>query len=153
MVIPESLRSILELTKAAIYCFFVRFVLMQIVETRTAKIFLDENNILHLMICRHATLDYEDALDNYLIVKNLTKGKPCFKLIDIRYQVKIEQRAKLFLDTKDVQSKTLARAILINSTVKRKTFNFFIKFNLQKTLTKFFTKEEEAKEWLRSLIS
>jgi len=123
---------------------------MQIVETRTAKIFIDENNILQILLYKNSVVDYEDALDNILVVKTLTKGEPCLKLIDIRYQVKIEAKAQGFIDTKDVQGKTIARAILINNSVKRITFNFFIKFNSNQIPTKFFANKKEAIEWLKS---
>jgi hypothetical protein len=121
---------------------------MQIIETRTAKIHLDENNILHLMINKNAIVDYEDAMDNFLVIKSLTNRKSFLKLIDIRYEVKFSIKAKHFLDTKDVQEKTIARAILINSTVKRVTFNFFTQFNSHEIPTKFFIDKKEAIKWL-----
>lgn len=123
---------------------------MQVAETRTAKIFIDEYGILHLLLYKNATVDYEDAIDNFLVIKTLTKGEPCLKLIDIRFQVKIEKKAQLFIDSKDVQSKTIARAILINNSVKRMTFNFFIKFNSCQIPTKFFTNKKAAIEWLKN---
>jgi hypothetical protein len=123
---------------------------MQIVDTRTAKIFIDENNVLQILLYKNSVVDYEDALDNVLVVKTLTKGEPCLKLIDIRYQVTIEAKAQRFIDTKDVQNKTIARAVIINSSVKRVTFNFFTKFNSNQTPTKFFTCKKEAIEWLKS---
>lgn len=123
---------------------------MEVVETRTARIFVDENNILHLLLYKKAVVDYEDALDNFLVIKTLTKGEPCLKLIDIRNHVKIEEKAKKFIDKKDVQGKTIARAILINSNVIRITFNFFIKYNSNQIPTKFFSHKKEAVEWLKS---
>jgi hypothetical protein len=121
---------------------------MQIIETRTAKIHLDEHNILYLMMNKNALVDYEDAMDNYLVIKSLTNRKPCLKLIDIRGNVTFSVKAKSFLDTKDVQEKTIARAILINSSVKRVTFNFFTQFNSHEIPTKFFINKKEAIEWL-----
>lgn len=123
---------------------------MQIVETRTAKIFIDENNILQILLHRNSVVDYEDALDNALVIKRLTKGGACFKLVDIRYHVKFEIKAKKFIDSKDVQATTLARAVLINNSVKRVTFNFFIQFNSVQIPTRFFTKKDEAIKWLKT---
>lgn len=123
---------------------------MKVVETRTAKIFIDENNILQILLHRNCIVDYEDALDNALVIKRLTKGEPCFKLVDIRYQVKFEPKAQRFIDSKDVQDKTLARAILINNSVIRVTFNFFVQFNSIHIPTKFFTKKDAAIKWLKS---
>lgn len=123
---------------------------MNFVETRTAKIGLDENNILHFLLNENISVDYEDALDNYLVVKNFTKGEPCLKLIDIRHQVKISSKAKRFIDSKDVQAKTIARAILVSNTVAKLTLNFFIKFNSMNVPTKFFVTEQNAIDWLKT---
>jgi hypothetical protein len=100
------------------------------------------------MINKNAIVDYEDAMDNFLVIKSLTNRKSFLKLIDIRYEVKFSIKAKHFLDTKDVQEKTIARAILINSTVKRVTFNFFTQFNSHEIPTKFFIDKKEAIKWL-----
>lgn len=124
---------------------------MKAVETRTAKILMDEHGVLQILLFENVVVDYEDAVDNALVVRRLTKGNPCLKLIDIRNDVKIEAKAQQYLDSKDVQGKTLARAILINNSVKRLTLNFFTKFNSQQVPTKFFTEKKEAMEWLREI--
>lgn len=123
---------------------------MQKIKTRTAEIYLDKDSILHIVMLNDVIVDYEDALDNFLVVKNLVKDKNCVKLIDIRCKCEFEAKAKTFLDTKDVQGKTLARAILINSSAKKVTLNYFLKFNTQKVNTKFFTEYNEAILWLKS---
>lgn len=122
----------------------------KVVQTRTAKIFIDEHNILQILPFKNSVIDYEDALDNYLVVKALTKGEAYLKLIDIRYNVTIEPKAKMFIDSKDVRGKTIARAILINSEVKRVTFNFFAKINSNQIPTKFFITKKVAIEWLNT---
>lgn len=134
----------------ATYCIIGSFVLMQKVKTRTAEIYLDKDLILHIIVLNDITIDYEDALDNFLVIKGLVKEMHCAKLIDIRCKCHFEAKAKQFLDTKDVQGKTLCRAILINSSVKKVTLNYFLKFNSQKVPTKFFTEYEEAIIWLKS---
>lgn len=123
---------------------------MQKVKTRTAEIYLDKDSILHIIMLENVIIDFEDALDNFLVVKNLVKEKNCVKLIDMRCKCRFEAKAKQFLDTKDVQGKTLARAILINSSAKKVTLNYFLKFNTQKVITKFFTEYNEAIIWLKS---
>jgi hypothetical protein len=119
------------------------------VKTRTAEIYLDKDLILHIVMLNDVIIDYEDALDNFLVVKQLVKDRSFVKLIDIRCKCRFEAKAKRFLDTKDVQGKTLCRAILINNSVKKVTLNYFLKFNSQKVLTKFFTEYDEAVTWLK----
>ena len=123
---------------------------MQKVKTRTAEIYLDKESILHITVLNNVIIDYEDALDNFLVAKRLAKERHCAKLIDVRCKCHFETKAKQFLDTKDVQGKTLGRAILINSSVKKVTLNYFLKFNSQKVPTMFFTDYNEAIIWLKS---
>ncbi|HRG01272.1 MAG TPA: hypothetical protein PKZ75_09160 [Bacteroidia bacterium] len=137
--------------RVATYLIIGSFVpLMPKVKTRTAEIYLDKDLILHIVMLNDVVVDYEDALDNFLVVKRFVKERHCCKLIDIRCKCHFEAKAKQFLDTKDVQGKTLCRALLINSSVKKITLNYFLKFNSQKVPTKFFTEYNEAISWLKS---
>ncbi|MBA2611199.1 MAG: hypothetical protein H0U95_04455 [Bacteroidetes bacterium] len=119
-------------------------------QTRTAQIYLDENGILHLVMNVRVVVDLEDAIDNYLVIKNITKNKPCVRLIDIRKVFKIDKKAKAFIDKKQTQANTIARAILMNNGLRKSTANFFVKFNSNLIPTKFFINYDEAIEWLKS---
>lgn len=119
-------------------------------QTRTADIYLDDNNILHIVLLADVTVDAEDALDNILVARQFTKNKPCVKLIDIRAGFKLEKKAKILLDKADVQRKTNARAIITGSKLKKVAINFFLKYNSNSIPTKFFTDINEAIEWLKS---
>ncbi len=119
-------------------------------QTRTADIDLDDNNILHIVLLPNVKMDIEDAVDNLLVVRHLTKNKPCVKLIDIRSGFMIERKAKILIDKSATQKKTIARAILTGSSIKKVAFNFFLKYNSHSIPTKFFTEVNEAIEWLKS---
>ncbi len=118
-------------------------------QTRTAQIHLDENGILHLVMNVRVVVDLEDAIDNHLVIKHITKNKPCVRLIDIRKVFKIDKKAKVFIDKKQTQANTVARAILMSNGLRKSTANFFIKFNSNLIPTKFFINYEEAIEWLK----
>jgi len=118
-------------------------------KTRTADIYLDEHNITHIVFVKKVAVDYEDAVDNYLVVKHLTKNKPCVKLIDIRADITFEAKAKKYLDNEEIQNKTKARAVLVGDSVKKVTLNFFTKFNSNSIPTKFFTDYNLAVDWLK----
>lgn len=119
-------------------------------QTRTAQIYLDENSILHIVMKVRVVVDVEDAIDNYLVIKDITKNKPCVRLIDIRKVFKIDKKAKIFIDKKQTQANTIARAILISNGLRKTTANFFVKFNSNLIPTKFFTNYDEAIEWLKT---
>jgi hypothetical protein len=123
---------------------------MKRVITRTCEFYVDDHDILHAIMLPRAVVDYEDALDNFLVVKNLTESKPMLRLIDLTGNPKFLTKAKKLLDNKEVNKIALARAILTSSAVKKISFNFFIKLNPDKIPTKFFTNYSEAIDWLRS---
>ena len=59
------------------------------ITTRTAKIFLDDTGILWITVFECVTIDLEDAVDNFLVVKQLSGGQPRLKLWDTRVNWKI----------------------------------------------------------------
>lgn len=122
---------------------------MRSIKTRTGEFFLDENSILNAVMFENVVVDYEDALDNFLVIKNLTDNKPTLRLVDLTNNPKFENKAKKFLENKEVQNMAIARAILTGSNIKKVSLNFFVKLNLSKIPTKFFTNYEEAVTWLR----
>lgn len=123
---------------------------MKSVKTRTGEFFIDEHDILNAVMFEDVVVDYEDALDNFLVIKDLTHNKATLRLIDLTNNPKFERKAKKFLENKEVQSMAIARAILTGSNVKMISLNFFTKLNTSKIPTKFFTNYEEAIYWLKS---
>ncbi len=118
--------------------------------TRTGEFYVDKHGILHAIMHPDVVVDYEDALDNFLVIKNLTNSKPALRLLDLTNNPKFVSKAKKFLENKEVNSMALARAILTTNAVKKVSFNFFIKLNPNKIPTKFFTDYDLAIIWLRS---
>lgn len=124
---------------------------MKRTKTRTGEFYVDADGILHVIMFPNVVVDYEDALDNFLVVKNLTKSKPALRLLDLSNNPKFVSKAKKFLEDKEVNSIALARAILTSNAVKKVSFNFFIKLNTAKIPTKFFTDYDQAISWLKSI--
>jgi hypothetical protein len=83
-------------------------------KTRTAIIYLDDNSVLHIDMLDGVDLDYEDALDNALVIKNVTGGQRVLKLIDARADFSINKKAQEFINTADIKQ-TLARAVVRSS--------------------------------------
>ena len=125
---------------------------MKIIKTRTGEFFIDKNAILHAIMFKGVLVDYEDALDNFLVIKNLTNNTPCVKLIDVSNSPRIDSKAKKFLENKELQTMTKARAILTSNRVKKVSFNFFLQFNSAKVPTKFFIDYDEAINWLKEYL-
>jgi hypothetical protein len=117
-------------------------------KTRTATIYVDENDIMHIEMHEGIKLDYEDALDNYLVMKNLSGNRPMLKLVDSRNNWRVDARAREFITSKEVLENTIARAVIKNSFISIILAGLFAKLNAPKVPTKVFTDYDEAYEWL-----
>jgi hypothetical protein len=124
---------------------------MREIKTRTAKIFIDDNEVLHFIMTEGIHLDYLDALDNALVIKNITGGKAVLKLIDARLDWTIEEKAEKYIRSNEVIEKTIARAVVQGSALNKVLLNFFLKLNKTKVATKNFTDYAEAYNWLLSI--
>lgn len=118
------------------------------VTTRTATIYLDKNKILHIEMIDGIWLDYEDAIDNALVIKRLT-GKKVLKLIDARANFGIDKRARVFINQID-KKQTIARAVIKGSSFGKLLLMFFTSLSKPATPTKIFTDYDEAYSWLQS---
>lgn len=120
--------------------------------TRTCEIFIDELGILHVKMLGGMIIDIEDAADNFLVARHLTKGKAILKLVDARKVFKIKKEARAFVERENNSDKHIAKAIVVGSFISRYLNQFF--FNLQnpKFPVKIFTSEEEALNWLKSFL-
>ena len=127
------------------------FVALKPIITRVADISLDENNIIHVIVHADVRVDYEDAIDVALVIKNLGKNKPTLKLIDLRLNGVIEKKAQKLIDSKEIKQKTIARAVILGSFLSSIAKNFFMKMNKPETPTKIFTNYDEAYAWLLSI--
>lgn len=108
---------------------------------------MDENKILHIEMLRGVRIDYEDALDNLLVMRTYSKGRNALKLIDARKGLRIEKKARALSDHVDAK-KTIARAIVINSTLSKLILTFINELNQPQFPTKIFTNYRDAYYWL-----
>jgi hypothetical protein len=118
------------------------------IKTRTATIFMDADDILHIVMHRDVKMDYEDALDNYLVVKNFTGGKKILKLIDSREPWSIDRKARAFLNKKEIKEHTIARAVVHDSAFTKILSSFILSITSSPIPVKVFTNIEEARAWL-----
>ena len=120
-------------------------------ETNTASIYKDKNGVIHVILRAGIKMDYYDALDHYLVIKNLSGSEPVLKLVDSRVNWSIQPKARRFLAGKEVKEKTIARAVLQNSSFKSALINFFNELNKPEVPTRVFTNYDEAYAWLMEM--
>lgn len=121
------------------------------IETNTCVIFKDEHHVIHVQIKDGAVVDYYDALDQYLVIKNLSDNKPALKLIDGRCKWVVQKKGRQFFAGKEVKEKTIARAILVNSTIRKVLLNFFNELNKPEVPTQVFNDYAAAHRWLMEM--
>ncbi|MBC7863646.1 MAG: hypothetical protein IAF38_11760 [Bacteroidia bacterium] len=98
-------------------------------------------------------VDELDLYDNLLVMRTLTGGKKCLKLLDARARGwKTTADAKKLVEKNPDEEKTIARAILIQSTFGKTLSNFISKFNFNDAPVKYFSEEQEAINWLLGFI-
>ena len=118
--------------------------------TRTAKISLEKEGYLKIVMLQGVIVDAEDALDNMLVVKNLSAGNKMLKLVDARGNWSMSTEARKVSKKNYSPETTLARAYIIDSFLTKLMFNFFRSFTEKKVPEEFFNHEEEAIVWLLS---
>ena len=109
---------------------------------------MDEDDILYIVMNRDVKMDYEDALDNYLVAKNLSHGKKILKLIDSRQPWSIDRKARQFLNHKEIKEQTIARAVVKDNAFSKVLSSFILSMTNSPIPVKVFTDIEEARQWL-----
>ncbi|MBI2723355.1 MAG: hypothetical protein HYX39_14370 [Bacteroidetes bacterium] len=125
---------------------------MNKITTRTIEAHLDEAGILCVKIVEGAEIDLDDAVDNFLTIRQLRAGQRRLKLVDIRGCRKITKKAKAYSLKEDTPEKTIAKAVLVKSIIGKIINIFFMKRNKSKVPVKFFISEKKARKWLNSFV-
>jgi len=110
---------------------------------------MDGNNILHIIMLDGVRLDLEDAVDNALVIKNLSKGTRVLKLIDARVNFSLDKKAREFVQSVDLKQ-TIARAVVKGSKISMLLLKFFTGISKPKIPTQIFSDYDEVYKWLLS---
>lgn len=116
--------------------------------TRTANISLEKEGYIKIKMIPGIVLDAEDALDNMLVIKNLSSGEKMLKLVDARGNWSMTSEARKISVKNFTSETTLARAYIIDSFLSKIMFNFLRSFADKKVPEEYFNHEEEAVAWL-----
>ena len=125
----------------------------EVVVTRTAKVWLEEDGIIRGIISSTDEHNLTDAKENSEVVMKVVKGKAHPFLTDIRKCKSITREARMHYAGGETGEKLSACALLIGSPVSRIIGNFFLSLNKPGYPVKLFTSETQALEWLRRFIA
>ena len=122
-----------------------------IIETRIAKVWLDNQNILTIELIETNNVDEFDIQNLNLVVRDISNDKPVLKLVDSRCSWKISSKGRAKALEEDLLNKTIARAVVVSSTIKSTLFSFIKKFENTNYPQQYFTTIHEARQWLSTL--
>ena len=122
-------------------------------KTRTAIISFEKPDYIKVKILSGSIIDEEDALDNFLVIKNLSGGQKKLKLIDLRGKWEFTSKGKKATGKSTSAKTTIARAYIIDSFLTKLRMKFLVSAGEPKVPQMFFTDEKEAVSWLMTFKS
>jgi hypothetical protein len=125
---------------------------MEKITTHTCEIFLDSSGILHIKMLKGPAMDLGDAIDNFVVAKNMTNQRPALKLVDARERRKISTEARKFIKKVNIPENHIAKAIIVNSMITKYLQDFFNSLINPAFPVKLFTSEEAALAWLKTFL-
>lgn len=107
----------------------------------------EENSILHLIFHESSIITYDDAITFEQQIKSI-KAKNQIRLVDIKAQFTINEKAKHYLESSKTKAKILAQGILVGANTNQINLDFYQGMNCKKTEIKIFVNYDVAIEWL-----
>ncbi|MEO7327151.1 MAG: STAS/SEC14 domain-containing protein [Minicystis sp.] len=122
------------------------------VTTRTARIWIDDDEIIHYgrlpgLTTATTKADAEEAM---AATWKLTGHRRLPVLADVRTVKSVERAARLHLTGPEAARLNVAVALLVGSPLSRAIGNFFLGLNKPLIPCRMFTGEPEALTWLRT---
>jgi hypothetical protein len=123
---------------------------MQKTVTKTASIYKDDNDIIHLVFLPGAQVDYNAAVGNFQTIKSYRTGKKYLKLIDgSATGLAFDIAAQHLMVSKNTTRRNIALAILISESTQPWVLAFFNKMRDTKVPTNLFFDHKAAVNWLK----
>ena len=124
----------------------------KVMETRTNRVWLREDGIVHAVCKPQAVITLDDAKENIDAAAKVTVEKKSPLFIDLRPIKSVTREARTIYSSNESKATTTAFGFLIDSPVSRVIGNLFIGINKPDLPTKIFTSENNAIEWLKGFI-
>ncbi len=126
--------------------------MQEVIDTRTAQVFLLKENFVKMVMKEDALLELEDMIENHNAENALTNHKPHVILIDTRSNSMSSDEARKFSSGDEPTKYRIAVAILFDGLSGRIVANSLLNIYHPKVPTQKFTDENEAILWLESMM-
>jgi hypothetical protein len=128
-------------------------IILEIVQTRTTKICLLNNNIVLNEEQPSSFTTLDDAIHTAECVNQIRQVGSWGIIVDIRKNKGISKEARDYYALEKTFPERIGIALLIESHFSKILANFFLGFSKPMIPTKLFTSKEEAFIWLTELIN
>jgi len=124
----------------------------EFIETQTAKIWLDDEGIINLVIKGKQQEGLKNSQENWEAVNRIRQGKVRPIFVDIRNVKFIDQEGRKFYAREEGKDLVNAVAFMVDSPLSRIIGSLFIGLNRLPVPVRLFASEEQALAWLREFI-
>ena len=121
----------------------------EMIESRTSQFWLDEEGILCVKTLPQAYYTLADAQKNVEIMHQLADGQKRPVLVEMKQIKGMDGNARAYSAGDNVESITLALAMVIGSTLGKALGNLWLGINKPSFPTRMFNSETEAIKWLK----
>ncbi len=118
------------------------------IRSSTGLTWLDQSGIIIAVGNAHDLHTLNDAIENHLVISQLSKGIKRPFLIDMSKVKSMSREARAFYAGDETAKVISAVAILTYSNIGKIVANFFLSLSKPTLPTKLFTDYDEAKHWL-----
>jgi hypothetical protein len=123
-----------------------------VVTTRCSRIWLDAEDILHVVYLpgsEHRRADAEEVVE---VGWRLGNARRLRILVDGRRVKSVDREARIYYVGPVSTARGIATALVIASPLSRVVGNVYLSVNTPLTPTRLFTGEDEALTWLRTFV-
>ena len=123
------------------------------IETRTIKVWLDEEGILRIVTKPGITQQtLSDAVENMDAVEKARLGKKRPVFVDIREAMSTDSEGRKYYTRPELVDLFSAGAFVVGSPISRVIGGLYLGLNRPPFPIRLFTSESEALDWLRNLL-
>ena len=123
------------------------------IETRTTKIWLNDNDIIRIVTKPGVTKQtLSDAVENMDALEKVRLGKKRPLFVDIRAAMSTDAEGRKYYSRPELADRFTACAFIVGSPISRVIGSFFLGLNKLPFPVRLFTSEEHAFEWLKEFL-
>ncbi len=112
-----------------------------------------DNNVVVLQFNNYAILKCPDLVEIFEYIYEAYGKERYLKLIDIRAELVMDDKARDYLQNQKIKYRTVAIAVLVGNNTNQEILNIFISLDSKKTPAKVFVEQNSAMYWLSSFAA